>query len=56
MSSADLVQAHLDRIERLNPAINAVVAVDRDRALAAAAAADRARAAGSPAARCTACR
>ncbi|MET9301244.1 MULTISPECIES: amidase [Micromonospora] len=48
VSSADLVRAHLDRIERLNPAVNAVVAVDRDRALAAAAAADRARAAGEP--------
>jgi amidase len=40
ISSRELLELYLDRIERLNPAINAVVTLDADRALAAAAAAD----------------
>ena len=41
-----LVQACLGRIERHNGAVNAVIRLDRDAALEAAAAADKARAAG----------
>ncbi len=48
VSAVELVGAHLDRIERLNPAVNAVVTVVSERALAAAAAADRQSAAGEP--------
>ena len=44
LSSVDATQAHLERIERLNGPINALVVVDRDGALKAAKAADRARA------------
>ena len=44
LSSVDATQAHLERIERLNGPINALVVVDRDGALKAARAADRARA------------
>jgi amidase len=46
-SSAEVVQAHLWRIEAVNPAINAVVIVLREQALQAAKAADRAVAAGA---------
>lgn len=46
MSSAELVRAHLDRIDALNPRLNAVVTRCDDQALAAAADADRAVAAG----------
>jgi amidase len=42
LSSEDATQAHLERIERLNGPINALVVVDRDGALKAARAADRA--------------
>jgi Asp-tRNA(Asn)/Glu-tRNA(Gln) amidotransferase A subunit family amidase len=44
LSSVDATQAHLQRIERLNGPINALVVVDRDGALKAARAADRAQA------------
>lgn len=46
-SSAEVVEAHLRRIEAVNPAINAVVIVLAERALQAAEAADRAVAAGA---------
>ena len=44
LSSVEATKAHLERIERLNGPINALVVVDRDGALKAARAADRARA------------
>jgi amidase len=47
VSSAEVVQAHLRRIEAVNPAINAVVLVLGEQALQAAEAADRAVAAGA---------
>ncbi len=40
VSSTEVVQIHLDRIERLNPALNAVVTLDAERALARAREAD----------------
>ena len=46
-SSAEVVQAHLRRIEAVNPAVNAVVLVLGEQALQAAGAADRAAAAGA---------
>jgi aspartyl-tRNA(Asn)/glutamyl-tRNA(Gln) amidotransferase subunit A len=45
-TSVELTQAHLDRIERLNPALNAFLLVDAEGALATAANVDEARAAG----------
>jgi Asp-tRNA(Asn)/Glu-tRNA(Gln) amidotransferase A subunit family amidase len=45
-SARDVVRAHLDRIEAVNPKINAVVTVLAEHALAAADTADRAVAAG----------
>jgi len=47
VSVRQLVQAHLDRIERANPAVNAIVTLLPDRALAEADAADRALASGT---------
>ena len=44
ISSVELVDALLARIDKVNPAINAVVQLDRDRAREAAKAADRVRA------------
>lgn len=41
VSAREVMQAHLDQIERYNPAVNAIVSLDGDRALAAADAADR---------------
>src|SRR5918999_841815 len=46
LSSRELTQALLDRIERINPALNAVVELRAERALAEAAAADEAAAQG----------
>ena len=46
LSSAEVVEAHLARIDAVNPALNAVVRVLADDARAAAAAADRKLAAG----------
>ncbi|HEY2870196.1 MAG TPA: amidase [Gaiellales bacterium] len=47
VSATELVREHLDRIERLDGAVNAVVTVLPERALAAAGDADRLRAAGA---------
>jgi len=47
ISSVELTQLHLDRIVRLNPALNAFVTVDAGRSLAQARAADAQVAAGS---------
>lgn len=46
LSSVELVTAHLDRIAEINPAINAIVTLEPERALAAARDADARRAAG----------
>lgn len=49
LSAFEVVGHHLDRIEALNPALNAIVSlVPRDQTLAAARAADRRLAAGEP--------
>jgi len=41
LSAREVMQAHLDQIERYNPAVNAIVSLDGDRALAGADTADR---------------
>ena len=46
ISSVELTRHFLDRIERLNPALNALITLTAEQALIAAAAADRRRAAG----------
>ena len=46
LSAADIVDAHLNRIEQLNPELNAFLHVDADRARQRAAELDKARAAG----------
>jgi len=46
ISARELLEAHLDRIERLNPELNAVVTLDAEGARAAAEAADAVLAAG----------
>jgi amidase len=46
ISSRELLEIYLGRIERLNPALNAIVTLDAERALADADAADRAIAGG----------
>lgn len=48
VSSRDVVESHLARIDEVNPAVNAVVRVLRDEALQAADAADAAVRAGGP--------
>src|SRR5215218_1483565 len=48
ISARELLEAHLDRIERLNPGINAIVTLDAEGARAAADAADATLAAGEP--------
>lgn len=48
LSSRELLAATAARIERLNPAVNAVVTLDLDRGEAAAGAADEATASGAP--------
>ncbi len=50
ISSVELTTLFLDRIERYNPALNAFVTIDRDKALAAAHAADKNFGAGGTAA------
>jgi amidase len=47
VSSREVIQAHLDRIETVNPHLNAIVRLLSDQALAAADAADRAVSAGT---------
>src|SRR5437773_128868 len=46
LSSRELLELYVNRIERLNPGVNAVVTLDLDRARAAAARADEAVARG----------
>jgi amidase len=46
VSARELLDAHLDRIERVNPSLNAIITLDADGARAAADAADAALAAG----------
>lgn len=46
LSAVEVVTAHLDRIERVNPALNAIVTLDAEGALEAARRADRAQAFG----------
>lgn len=48
ISARELLDAHLERIDKLNPGLNAVVTLDADGAQAAADAADTALAAGDP--------
>ena len=48
ISSVELLQAYLERVDRLNPALNAIVVDDREAALKQARAADRALARGAP--------
>jgi Asp-tRNA(Asn)/Glu-tRNA(Gln) amidotransferase A subunit family amidase len=43
LSSVEVTEAHLQRISRINGPLNALVVVDRDRAMKAARAADRTR-------------
>jgi amidase len=48
LRATELLQLYLDRVDRLNPAYNLVVAFDRERAVEVAAEIDRHRAAGQP--------
>ncbi|MFC5830835.1 amidase [Nonomuraea insulae] len=48
VSAVEVLQAHLDRIEQVNPTVNAIVTLVAERALEAAKAADAAIGAGEP--------
>jgi amidase len=48
ISARELIDAHLERIHRINPLVNAIVTLAEDRALELAGRADRALAAGEP--------
>src|SRR5882757_9047482 len=48
VSAREVVEAHLQQIQRVNPRVNAVVTLAADRARAAALAADEATARGQP--------
>jgi amidase len=48
ISARELMALHLDRIAAVNPAVNAVVSLDEERALAGAAAADEQQTRGEP--------
>jgi len=48
VSARELLRLHLDRIEEVNPRVNALVSVDPERATEAAAAADERQARGGP--------
>jgi amidase len=48
LSARDLMQAHLARIEAVNPTVNAIVTLHAEQALAASLAADEAQAHGKP--------
>jgi amidase len=48
LSAREVVQAHLDQIERVNPQVNAIVTVTGERALEQARRADEHQAAGAP--------
>jgi amidase len=48
LSATELVSLHLDRIEAVNPAVNAVVTLDRERSLREARLADQAVMSGQP--------
>jgi amidase len=48
LSAVELLDAHLARIERINPSVNAIVTLVAERAVAGAQAADRLRGAGGP--------
>ena len=48
LSARELLAAHLDQIERVNPRVNAIVTLTADLAQQQAAAADEAQAAGKP--------
>ena len=47
VSAREVLDAHLGQIDRLNPRVNAVITLDADRALGAAAAADKLAASGA---------
>ena len=49
VSSVELTTLFLDRIEKLNPTLNAFISIDRDKALKQAAAADQKLGAGETA-------
>ena len=56
VSSLELLDAYLARVDAHNPTLNAIVVDDRERARKAAQAADRAMREASRSARCTVCR